>query len=89
MKLHKYSDSAFSIYGFMPKVECLKLIEKSEKQGFEAAKINDGLSQSSSPSVRNNSRIIFDDQDLAAEMWGRLKGFIPMNLGIETYPTNH
>jgi hypothetical protein len=80
MKIHKYSDFAFSIYGFMPRHECKRLIKQSEQKGFEAATINDGLGEKRSKSIRNNSRIIFDDEALATEMWVRVSRFIPENL---------
>ena len=80
MKIHKYSDSAFSIYEFMSQDECTKLNKLSEKVGFEKATINDGLSHSVTPHVRNNSRIIFDDENLATEIWHRVSKFIPSRI---------
>lgn len=80
MKVHKYSDTAFSIYSFMSNDECKRMIRISEERGFEEAKVDDGLSQQVSLSVRNNSRIIFDDEKLAMEMWIRVKSFVPMEL---------
>lgn len=80
MKVHEYSNTAFSIYGFMPKDECEQLIVKSEEIGFEPAKINDGFGQSSAPNIRNNSRVIFDDQNLADDIWNRVKSSIPPDL---------
>lgn len=56
------------------------MIQKSEELGFELAKIDDGLSQQVSSSVRNNSRIIFDDNKLAVEMWNRVKNYVPATL---------
>jgi len=80
MKVHIYSDKAFSIYGFMDSRDCAAFISQSEDKGYEDAKINDGRTQSKNLSVRNNSRIIFDDETLALSLWSKLKPFVPTNL---------
>lgn len=80
MKQHRYSDAAFSLYEFLDVCDCERLIALSEQKGFEAATINDGLTQNKSPTVRNNSRVIFDDKKLATDMWGRLHPFVPKEL---------
>jgi hypothetical protein len=77
MEVHKYSDKAFSVYNFLSARECRKFIELSEKKGFDAAKIDDGFGQTEMLSVRNNSRIIFDDFELAEKLWNLLNGFVP------------
>jgi len=80
MKLHHYSDNAFSVYGFMPDAECRALISRSEEMGYDAAKIDDGASQVAAPGVRNNARVIFDDQNLAAKLFEPLLPTLPPNL---------
>ena len=77
MKLFKYNDHAFSIYNFLSPEECSDLISAAESTGFEKALIDDGNTQSECLNVRNNQRIIFDDQTLANRMWSKIFDLIP------------
>ncbi len=80
MKTHRYSDNAFSIYGFLAKAECRALITRSEEMGYEDAKIYDGVSQVAAPGMRNNARVIFDDQKLADRLFEPLLSSLPPDL---------
>lgn len=80
MKLHHYSKDAFSLYDFMTPEACQALIVRAEALGFEVAKIDDGLGQVHAPSVRNNSRVIFDDEKFAAEFFEQLLPFLPSQI---------
>lgn len=75
---HVYSetDIAFSLYNFLAVAECENLVARAEKNSFESATINDGLSDVTNPLVRNNSRIILDDPSLADQLWDNLEPFL-------------
>jgi len=59
-------------------LDCEKLIEKSEVQQYERAQITVGNDQfRTDTSVRNNDRIIFDDTDLAKELFDQVACYLP------------
>lgn len=57
---------------------CQYLIEKSEKQGYEKAKIHLGNGKSQTHlNIRNNDRVIFVDKDLAQQLFVLVRSFLP------------
>ena len=80
MRVHKYIDSAWSIYDFLTPRECLEHIERSEGIGYEEATIDDGLNHHIAKNIRNNARIIFDDLGLADTLWALLQEHLPQDL---------
>jgi len=76
MEAIKLAEDIFCIKDFFSKEECQEYIEFSENQGYELAKINMGFRQQVvNIAVRNNERVIYDDEDLAAKLWLRTKPF--------------
>jgi len=73
MRRHEYNKEAFSLYEFESKAACSKLIQRSEEMGFAEAGIQDGSGSTINKSVRNNDRIIFEDETLANSIWANLK----------------
>lgn len=69
--------SAFVIRGFMPPSECEAHIDMAEDLGFDEAPINTEAGAVMMKDYRNNSRVMFDDEDLAADLFGRLRPFLP------------
>lgn len=76
MKLNQIADQIWSIDNFLNAKECLELINLSEGEGYEAAKINLRGRQVLMPSVRNNERVLHFDSTLAFRFWQRLKEHI-------------
>lgn len=77
MEAIKLAEDIFCIKDFFTKEECEEYIEFSEKQGYELAKINMGFrEQVVNTSVRNNERVIYDDEALAEELWLKVKPFV-------------
>jgi predicted 2-oxoglutarate/Fe(II)-dependent dioxygenase YbiX len=74
-------DSLFVIHQFLAPGECEQFISRSEQAGYEAATINTGRAALHRPDVRNNSRIIFDDAELAANWFQRAQPFLPQRQG--------
>lgn len=63
---------------------CFQLIERSESMGFEEAKINSGQGQRVVKSVRNNDRVLFKDETMAADLWSQVKPYVPERIGAST-----
>ena len=77
MEAVKLDTNIFVIKDFLTKEECEKWIAFSEAEGYELAKINMGFRQQVvNRSVRNNERVIYDNHELAAELWQRIKPFV-------------
>ncbi|MBV9924868.1 MAG: 2OG-Fe(II) oxygenase [Acidobacteria bacterium] len=57
--------------------ECQEFINLSEGLGFEAAPINMFGGAVLRPDVRNNARVILDDEPLAEGIWARVKQHLP------------
>ena len=69
-----------AINDFLSPVECQTLIDRAEGIGFEAASVGTKHGAEMRTDIRNNDRAIFDDQELAAEMWDRVAPFVPSPL---------
>lgn len=77
-------ENVFVIHGFLSREECDRLIARSESLGYEAATVGDVLVTQ----MRDNSRVIFDDPALAAELWSKVKPFLPPVGGWEAVGLN-
>ena len=75
--LTKINEGIFTIPDFLTSKECLRLISQSENIGFENATITTAEGPVVDHSVRNNSRVILDDLQLAAELWIKLREVLP------------
>ena len=60
--------------------ECAALIERVEALGPAAAPITTAAGFVMRPDIRNNERVIFDDAELARELFARIEGVIPPRL---------
>lgn len=66
----------YTIDNFLSLDECNKLIEQSEQIGFEEAGVNVDGAQKMMKMVRNNERIMYEDQEYASLLWQKLEPFI-------------
>lgn len=65
--------------------ECRDLILRAEAQGFGAAPVTVGVNRYMMiPDLRNNTRVIVDDVELAQELWPRLAEYMPARIGAYT-----
>jgi predicted 2-oxoglutarate/Fe(II)-dependent dioxygenase YbiX len=71
------ADGVFTIPEFLTPDECAQHIASAEAHGFEAATIETLGRSIRDPLIRNNDRIIKDDQALAGALWGRLAPHVP------------
>lgn len=81
MELTTFSPECFLLDYFLSPAECSFLIEKFEAIGFEEAPITTEKGFVMRKDIRNNLRIMLDDQPLADELWGKLEPFAPRFLG--------
>lgn len=52
---------------------CAEIIAAGERTGFDQAPITTARGFVMRPDIRNNTRVMFDDHDLAADLWSRLQ----------------
>lgn len=81
MKKIELHPQAFVIEDFLSSKECSNYIEKAEQQTFEEAKINMLGNQVMNKTVRNNDRLLFFDENLAKDLWLKIKEFVPSSIG--------
>lgn len=70
----------FTIAGVLDAPACAALIARIERVGPEAAPITTPHGFVMRPDIRNNTRVMFDDLELAADLFARLRGAIPPRL---------
>ncbi len=80
MQKKEVSAYIYTVENFMSEEECQHWIQLGEMEGFEKAKINLGTRQVLAPGVRNNDRVIYDDETLTLDLWERIKPFVPQEL---------
>lgn len=71
------SEDIFTISEFFTVAECDFHIQRCESLGFDDAPINALGGTVVAKEVRNNSRAMIDDIDLAAKLWNLVREFIP------------
>ncbi|MDC0669076.1 2OG-Fe(II) oxygenase family protein [Nannocystis radixulma] len=70
-------DGIFTVHDFCTADECAELLRLAHGIGFTAAPITTGRGFVMAPEVRNNTRVILDDEARAARLWQRLAPFVP------------
>lgn len=76
-----HGDDIFVIHDFLTAGECVGLITAAEAAGFGDAPINTGRGFVIRKDVRNNDRVMIDDEPLAAELFNRASPFLPARIG--------
>jgi predicted 2-oxoglutarate/Fe(II)-dependent dioxygenase YbiX len=80
MKKTGYGSGVFTIANFLSTEECLNYIKMSEDIGYEEAKITTREGAVIIKEVRNNDRVIFDDENLATHLFNKVEPFLPKDL---------
>src|SRR5882672_2485632 len=70
----------FTVPGVLDAAACGAMIARIEGLGPEAAPVSTARGFVMMPDVRNNTRVMFDDEALAAALFGRLAGALPARL---------
>lgn len=76
----KYENGAFTADDFLTKSECNEMRRKSEKIEYHRAKIQTHMGDVDAESVRNNERVIFDDYELAGNLFNRMLPYLPTEI---------
>ena len=71
------ADGIYTVRNVYSPEECQEFISLSEQVGYEAAPINVFGGAVVRPDVRNNARVILDDESLAGDVWSRAKQHLP------------
>jgi predicted 2-oxoglutarate/Fe(II)-dependent dioxygenase YbiX len=75
--IQQYPRHTILLHDFLFSQTCRQLIDDTESIGFEEAKIlHDGV-EVSAPNIRNNDRVIIDNEVLASQWWDCLEELIP------------
>ncbi len=75
--LKQHNSDVLTVDGIFSLKECKSLIAKAESVGFEAASVRTSSGQQMMTKVRNNDRVVFRDEALAADMLSRVIDFLP------------
>ncbi len=70
----------FTVPEFFSSEECGHFISLSEKNGYEAAALSTVSGPKIQAEIRNNSRLIWDDFELASTLWMRARPHLPLML---------
>jgi predicted 2-oxoglutarate/Fe(II)-dependent dioxygenase YbiX len=71
------AEGVFTVASFLMPDECDHHIRGAEAEGFEPATIESSGRAVREPNVRNNDRIIRDDEALSRDLWVRLAAHVP------------
>lgn len=81
MEVIEHSDEVFTLKNLWSPAACQELIRKSEASGFEKALVNTPDGPVRMEGLRNNDRLILEDEDLAAQIWGEIAPYVPQDMG--------
>ncbi|QHT65891.1 oxidoreductase, 2OG-Fe(II) oxygenase [Rhodocytophaga rosea] len=84
MKSRQHTEKIFTVENFLSKEECEHYISLSEEVGYEIAKVNTESGQRVLTQVRNNNRVLYNNEALAQLLWEKAKPFIPEKIGNST-----
>ncbi|QDV51758.1 prolyl hydroxylase family protein [Gimesia fumaroli] len=73
------TDSVFTVENFLTPQECDKYIRISEDFGYEEALVSSPRGQVLRKDVRNNERVMFQNEEFAEWLWERARDFIPQS----------
>jgi prolyl 4-hydroxylase len=70
-----------TVADFLSGQECDRFIQLTEARGFQRAPITTARGLSMRPDVRNNTRVMIDDGDLACDLWDRVAALARTRVG--------
>lgn len=80
MKVKHHNKKIWTIENFLTKEECDNLLLFSEQKGYEEAKVSLSSGAKMMKGLRNNYRLMYQDQNLADKYWGILKDYCPAKI---------
>ncbi|WP_338760575.1 2OG-Fe(II) oxygenase [Bernardetia sp. ABR2-2B] len=81
MKKTQHTSQIWTIENFLSKEECQNLIFFSESKSYEEATVSLKSGAKMMKNIRNNERLIYEDEKLAQNYWQKLKEFCPIFIG--------
>lgn len=73
----RIDDDVFTIADVLTAEECSTIFSRMESIGFEAASVRTSAGPQMMPEIRNNDRVVFQDDELADLMWQRIESLLP------------
>ena len=74
-------DRIFTVSNVLSPQECAEYISLTENIGYTAAGLTVGQDEyMMAPDVRNNERVILDDEQRAADLWRRIAEYVPASI---------
>ena len=70
-------ESILIVPGFLSPEECEAFIRLTEARGYRDAPVTTFRGFVMRPDIRNNTRVMIDDEALAARLWARMEPFVP------------
>lgn len=77
MRIANYGAGVFTISEFLTASESCEFIELGERIGYEQAEIQTAIGSRRIADIRNNDRVIFDDEKLADALFLKAKPYLP------------
>lgn len=71
-RLRHVTDDIFTIEDFFTRDECAEYVRLAESVGFTSAPITTSFGPRMRPDIRNNTRVMIDDVERAAQLWARI-----------------
>lgn len=81
MKVNEAEKGVITIANFLTKEECDEFIKKGELAGFETATVETEKGARFIEEVRNNQRVLYQDEVLACSLWERACRVTPLQIG--------
>jgi len=82
MELLQHTETIWTLANFLSAEECAELIQMSEALGYDEAEVSLPGGARMMKGMRNNYRLLYQDNTLAERYWQKLKDYCP--LVIET-----
>jgi hypothetical protein len=80
MKLHQLSEQIWIIENFLTAQECENLIILSENLGYQEAEVSLPEGAKMMKGIRNNERLLYQNEALAQQYWEKLEPFCPSQI---------
>ena len=80
-KKNLLGNEIFTLDNILSPEECAEYIALTENIGYTDAPINTIRGFEIRPDIRNNQRVILDDQERAFDLWQRVSNYIPSTIG--------
>lgn len=81
MKKIDLDKDVFIVENFLNEQECREFIRRSEDIGYEEAMVQMHGRQVMMKNIRDNSRVMFKDYQLADQIFNKIKAFCPQEIG--------